>query len=151
MAVHNWGLQCRAERAGAGGRMVGLVQPQAEEMLLPSRLQLWVLGESPHVGTAWGAAEGCGVTATCSCSKAPVEMGEGAPGSCGDSGGHFSCGTRSLGVTNQRMFTWRRHLSKCSICAQLYCCSPQTNPFQVSRAAVFSAQATPLSWSCPRA
>lgn len=32
--------------------MEGLVQPQAEEMLLPSRLQLWVLHEFPHAGIA---------------------------------------------------------------------------------------------------
>lgn len=34
--------------------MEGLVHPQAEEMVLPSELQLWVLGESPHAGIALG-------------------------------------------------------------------------------------------------
>lgn len=55
-------------------------------MLLPPGLQLWVLGESPHAGTAWCHSHWVPHAAAV---RAPVGMGEDAPGSCGDSGGHF--------------------------------------------------------------
>lgn len=106
--------------------MEGLVHPQAEEMVLPSGLQLWVLDESPHAGTAWCHSHWIPHAAAV---RARVGMGKDAPGSCGDSGGHFVAVALSVSVSPTReCLAGGGTSANYSICPQIYCCSPQTFP-----------------------
>lgn len=106
----------------------------ASLLVLLSGLQLQVLGESPpgwHCpAVQLKAPVSQPLGPTCSCSESPSGHGRGCSWELwGLRWALCSCDTFSHGVTDQRMFTWRRHLSHYSICPQIYCCSPQTNPF----------------------
>lgn len=107
--------------------MEGLVHPQAEEMVLPSGLQLWVLGESPP---CWHCLVSQPLGPTCSCSESSGGNGKGCSWELwGLRWALCSCGTFSLGVTNQRMFSWGRHLSKLFYLSSDLLLQPSNLPF----------------------